>query len=287
MVVAGATGYIGKFVVREFKRRGYWVRVLTRSIQRLEEPGPFTAPAISREEVDEVFVGEATKPETLKGLFDGGIELVYSSLAISRQRDGLRFDEVDYQANRNLLDACSGTEVRKFVYVSMLGHEQIAHLAITQAHERFVGDLAASGIDYSIVRPSGFFSDMGAVLQMAKRGRVLLVGHGTNRFNPIHGGDLAVVCVDAATGDSREVEAGGPDVFTQREVAELAFDVVGRPARLTVVPLWLARGLARAIGLLNRQFGDLAEFIVTAGQVDAVAPTLGTTTLRSYFEELA
>ena len=41
------------------------------------------------------------------------------------------------------------------------------------------------------VRPSGYFSDMGAVLDMARRGRVLLVGDGHNRFNPIHGRDLA------------------------------------------------------------------------------------------------
>lgn len=287
VVVAGTTGYLGKFVTREFKRRGYWVRALTRSIASLEKPGPFTAPAIGRNEVDEVFVGEATKPETLGGLFDGGIDVVYSSIAISRQRDGLTFEQVDYQANRNLLDLCIESGVRKFVYVSMLGHEQIAHLAITRAHERFVADLASSGLDYTIVRPSGFFSDMGAVIDMAKRGRVLLVGDGTNRFNPIHGRDLAEVCVDAAEISEREVEAGGPDVLTQRETAELAFDVLGKPCKVTVVPLWLARGLASFIGVLNRQFGDLAEFIVTAGEVDVVAPARGKTTLRSYFEELA
>lgn len=287
VLVAGATGYLGRFVAHEFKRRGAWVRVLTRSVERLEQPGPFTAPAILRDEMDDVFVGEATRPETLAGLLAGGIDIVYSSLAISRQRDGLSFEQVDYQANRNLLDTCVRSSVRKFVYVSMLGHDQIAHLAITRAHERMVADLAASGLDYCVVRPSGFFGDMGAVLDMARRGRVFLVGDGRNRFNPIHGRDLAAVCVDAAFGDAREVTAGGPDVLSQRDVAELAFDVVGKPVKLTVIPLWLARGLVRFIGALNRQFGDLAEFIVTAGEVDAIAPKRGQTTLRSYFEELA
>jgi len=287
VLVAGATGYLGKFVTREFKQRGYWVRALTRSAQRLEEPGPFTAPAIHCGEIDDVFVAEATEPETLEGLCEGGIELVFSSLGISRQRDGRSFEEVDYQANRNLIDLCVKTGVRKFVYVSMLGAEQIAELAITKAHERVVEDLEASGLEYAIVRPSGYFSDMGAVLNMAKRGRVLLVGDGANRFSPIHGQDLAAVCVDAAEGEERVIEAGGPDVLTQREVAELAFDVVGKPVKVTVIPLWLAYGLARFIGVLNRQFGDLAEFIVTAGEVDGVGPVRGKTTLRSYFEELA
>ncbi len=287
VVVAGATGYLGKYATREFKRRGYRVRALTRSVERLEQPGPFTAPAISRGDVDEVCVAEVTRPETLEPLFEGGVDILFSSVGISRQRDGLTFEQVDYQANRNLIDLCVETGVRKFVYVSMLGAEQIAHLAITRAHERVVADLEASGLEYAIVRPSGYFSDMGAVLDMARRGRVLLVGDGTNRFNPIHGADLAAVCVDAAEGTERVVEAGGPDVLTQREVAELAFDVVGKPVKVTVIPLWLAHGLARGIGLLSRQFGDLAEFIVTAGEVDGVGPARGETTLRSYFESLA
>lgn len=287
VVVAGATGYLGKFVTREFKQRGYWVRALTRSVERLEQPGPFTAPSISRNEVDDVCVAEVTKPETLKGLCEGGIDVVFSSVGISRQRDRLSFEQVDYQANRNLIDLCAENGVRKFVYVSMLGAEQIAHLAITKAHERVVKDLEASGLEYAVVRPSGYFSDMGAVLDMAKRGRVLLVGDGSNHFNPIHGADLAAVCVDAAEGTDLVVEAGGPEVLTQREVAELAFDVVGKPVKVTVIPLWLAKGLARAIGVLSRQFGDLAEFIVTAGEVDGVGPARGKTTLRSYFEELA
>jgi uncharacterized protein YbjT (DUF2867 family) len=287
VVVAGATGYLGKFVTRELKRRGHWVRVLTRSVGALEKKGPFTAPAIPADEVDEVFVAEVTKPETLRGVCDGAVDAVFSSVGISRQRDGLTFEQVDYQANRNLIDAALAAGARKFVYVSMLGAEQISHLAITKAHERVVSDLERSGMAYSIVRPSGYFSDMGVMLDMAQRGRIFLVGDGSNSFNPIHGRDLAGVCADAIEGNEREIEAGGPDVMTQREVAELAFDVVGKPPKVTVIPLWLAFGLARCIGLFNRQFGDLAEFIVTAGEVDGVGPKRGSTTLRSYFEELA
>jgi uncharacterized protein YbjT (DUF2867 family) len=285
VLVAGATGYLGKFTVRAFKQRGYHVRALTRSEERLREPGPFTAPALGDDDFDEVFVGEVTKPETLAGVLDG-IDLVFSSVGISRQRDGLTFEQVDHQANRNLIDLCAGSEVRKFVYVSMLGEDQIAGLAITRAHEGVVADLVASGLDHTIVRPSGYFSDMGAVLDMAKWGRVLVVGNGTNRFNPIHGRDLAEVCVDAAETGEHVVEAGGPEVMTQRDVAALAFDVVGKPVKTLTLPLWLAGGLTRGIGVLNRQLGDLAEFIVTAGEVDAVAPARGKTDLRGYFERL-
>lgn len=288
VLVAGATGYLGKYVIQAFKERGYWVRALTRSRDRLAEPGPFTAPAISPVDVDDVFVGELTEPDTLDGLMDG-IDVVFSSVGISRQRDGLTFDQVDYQCNHTLITLAEAGEVSRFVYVSMQGADSpaIADLAITEAHEKVVAELRTSDLDHRIVRPCGYFSDMGALLSMAKRGRAFLVGDGSNRMSPIHGRDLAHICVDVSEGTEREVEAGGPQVMTQREAAELAFDVVGKPAKITVVPLWMARGLTKGIGVLSGQFGDLAEFIVTAGEVDGVGPPLGTTTLRSYFEELA
>jgi uncharacterized protein YbjT (DUF2867 family) len=285
ILVAGATGYLGKFAVRAFKERGYWVRVLTRDKDRLLEPGPFTAPALTDNDYDEIFLGEITDPETLSGVMEG-IDYVYSSVGISRQRDGLTFEEVDYQCNRNLIDLCEASNVKRFVYVSMQGAENIMQLAITQAHERVVEDLKQSNMEYRIVRPCGYFSDMGVLYEMAAKGRSFLVGPGENLMNPIHGADLAGVCVDTLEGDELEVEAGGPDVMTQREAAALAFEVVGNPVKISVVPMWLARGLARFIGLLSKQFGDLADFIVTAGEIDGVGPKRGTTSLRSYFEDL-
>jgi uncharacterized protein YbjT (DUF2867 family) len=288
VLVAGSTGYVGRWTTQAFKERGYWVRALTRSAERLAEPGPFGSPAFGPGDLDDVFVGELTRPETLGGLTDD-IDVVFSSVGISRQRDRLSFEQVDYQCNHTLIERCDGTGVEKFVYVSMQGADgpEISELAITRAHEKVVAELAASGLDHRIVRPCGYFSDMGALLSMAKRGRVLLVGPGDNRMSPIHGRDLGRICVDAAEGVEHEVEAGGPEVMTQREAAELAFDVVGKRARITVIPLWMAGGIVRAIRLLSRQYGDLAEFIVVAGEVDGVGPPRGTTTLRSYFEELA
>jgi uncharacterized protein YbjT (DUF2867 family) len=285
VLIAGATGYLGKFAVQAFKERGYHVRVLTRSEKRLSEPGPFAAPALSENDVDEIFVGEITRPETLSGLMDG-IDLVFSSVGISRQRDGLTFAQVDYQCNQNLIDLCQSAGVKRFVYVSMQGAENIMQLAITQAHEKVVAALADSGMAYRIVRPCGYFSDMGVILDMAKKGRAYLIGDGSNKMSPIHGRDLARVCVDAAEGDELEVEAGKPDIMTQREAVELAFEVVGKPAKVTVIPMWLARGVVRLIGLLSTQFGDLADFIVTAGEIDGVGPKRGKTSLRSYFEAL-
>jgi uncharacterized protein YbjT (DUF2867 family) len=284
-VIAGATGYIGKFAVIAFKEAGYRVRAITRDEARIAQPGPFHAPGV-REYCDEVAVAEVTKPETLAGVMDGA-DIVFSCVGISRQRDMLTFEQVDYMANKTLLDLAEAAGVKKFVYVSMWGHEEIADLAITKAHERVVQALAASSMDYAVIRPSGYFSDMGALMDMAKSGRSFIIGPGNNRFNPVHGADVARAAVESVASDVVDHGVGGPDIYTQAEAAQLAFDVLGKPAKLTHIPMWLARGLARVIRVLSTQFGDLADFFVTAGELDGVAPQNGQHSLKAHFEELA
>ena len=128
---------------------------------------------------------------------------------------------------------------------------------------------------------------MGALMDMAKKGRSYIIGAGDNRFNPVHGADVARVAVESVDSSVIDHGVGGPDVYTQSEAAELAFEVLGKSPKLTHIPMWLARGLVRIVRLISTQFGDLAEFIVTAGEIDGVAPQNGKITLRSHFEELA
>ena len=181
VLVAGATGYLGGFVAREFKNRGYYVRALARSPEKL---GP------SRDSLDEVVQAEITQPETLERVCDG-IDVVFSSVGITKQKGKLTFKDVDYQGNRNLLEVAQRAGVKKFIYTSVFRGPSLLHLDIVKAHEDFVTVLKASGMEYTVVRPTGFFSDMGEYMKMAKKGRVYLIGKGDNRINPIHGADLA------------------------------------------------------------------------------------------------
>ena len=276
VLVAGSTGYLGGFVVQELKSRGFFVRALARSAAGLDA---------LRTLVDEVAEAEVTRPQTLEHVCDG-IDVVFSSIGITRQKDGLTFRDVDYQGNKNLLDAAHRAGVGKFVYVSAFGARRLRHLDIVDAHEAFVDELAASGVEYTVLRPTGYFSDMGEVLEMARRGRVWLIGSGQSRVNPIHGADLAVSCADAIDGDQREIEVGGPETLTWREVAALAFRVLDRPARVSAVPEWLTWAVVRLVRLFNRHQGELLAFFTTMATTDVVAPSTGTRTLEAHYREL-
>ena len=122
---------------------------------------------------------------------------------------------------------------------------------------------------------------------MARAGRVYLFGSGENKMNPIHGADLAKVCVDAVTGKEHDVPVGGPVIYSYKGIAELAFAALGKKPKISRIPSWLAKLAVKPIRLFNKQVSDIAEFYVAASQNDVVAPTAGTHTLQSYYEELA
>jgi len=131
---------------------------------------------------------------------------------------------------------------------------------------------------------TGYFSDMGEILEMARRGRVWLIGSGENRINPIHGADLAVACADAIESDETEFNVGGPQTMTWSEAAALAFEVLGRPAKVTRIPEWLMWPVVRLVRLFNRHQGDLLAFFTTMATTNVVAPATGTRTLQAHFE---
>ncbi len=274
-LVAGATGYLGGYVARELKKRGCFVRALARSPEKLDS---------IRDELDEVVVGEVTQPDTLAGICDG-IDVVFSSIGITKQKGKLTFKDVDYQGNVNLLREAQKAGVRKFIYVSVYNGPELVHLDIVKAHEDFVAELEASGLDYAVIRPTGYFSDMGEYLKMARNGRVWLVGSGDNRMNPIHGADLAVVCVDAMEGTRREIEIGGPETFTYRQIAELALTTAGKKSRISSVPLFVIRLSIALLKLLSRHNGELLAFFATMMTSDMVAPAAGTHRLEDHFRE--
>ncbi|GGH29043.1 SDR family oxidoreductase [Sphingobacterium alkalisoli] len=274
VLVAGATGYLGQFLVRELKSRGFWVRVLIRKEAQKDK----------FKNVDDFFIGQITEPNTIKGITNN-IDWIFSSIGITRQKDGMTYMDVDYQGNSNLLKEALKDKVEAFEYISAINGDKLKQLKIFEAKEKFVDELKSSRINYCVLRPNGFFSDMKDFLNMAKAGRVYLFGDGKFKLNPIHGEDLAKVCVDKMIAGAKEETVGGADILTQNELAELALNAWHKPIKISHLPDWTRRFTIWFMRTFtsSKTYGPI-EFFLTAMAFDNIANQYGTNRLKDFFK---
>ena len=274
VLLAGATGYLGSYLLKVLLEKQNQVIAIVRRPEKLK---------ISNENYLEIKQTEVTDPETLKDICKG-VDTVISAVGITRQKDGLTYMDVDYQANMNLLEEAKKAGVKRFVYVSAINGDKYRKLKIFEAKEKFVDALKASGLIYTIVRPNGFFSDMKDFLRMAKSGRVYLFGSGHQKFNPIHGEDLARVIIDKIVDNNEELTIGGPDILSLNDISELASNALNKPVKVVHLPdflrklvLWVLRTFTS-----EKTYGP-AEFFLTLMAEDNIAPTYGHHHLKDYF----
>ncbi|GAA1567890.1 MULTISPECIES: SDR family oxidoreductase [Kribbella] len=278
VLVAGSTGYLGRHTVRELSDRGHYVRALARDHTRLEP---------IRDAVDEVFTADATDAKTLAGCCDS-MDAVISSVGLVGKARGQTCWDVDYGANRNLLEVARHSGVSKFVYTSVVSAPALEKLQLVRAKRAFEQELRDSGMAHTILRPNGYFSDFDAYLDMARKGRVYLFGDGSFRINPIDGADVAAAAVDALEAGASEVELGGPEILTHEEIAREAFDALGAAPHITHIPTWI---LASSLALMRRvtplRVYGVIEFPLTVLTNDVLSPKTGAQRLADHYKKAA
>ncbi|MCC5914008.1 MAG: SDR family oxidoreductase [Balneolaceae bacterium] len=274
ILIAGATGTLGRELVRELHERGYPLRILVR---KEEQAGQF------RIFTDDIRLGQVTQRETLRGVAEG-VDAVFSAVGITRQKDGITYQDVDYGGNSNLLKESISAGAAHFVYIASLNGEEMRELKMIEAKERFVDELKSSPIRHTIVRPNGFFSDLLELLKMARNGRIYLPGNGSYKVNPISTKDLALVVADMFEGKVDEEGVGGPQILSQKEIAEMAFRVLGKPAKITYLPEALVTAATKVMRLFTpiSVYGPL-EFFFTVSTRDMITEQYGDETLEEFY----
>ena len=103
---------------------------------------------------------------------------------------------------------------------------------------------------------------MAEIYNMAQKGRIYLFGNGELKANPIHGEDLAVVCVDAIEKSDQEIVVGGPQTLTQNQIAATAFKIFDKKPKITYIPNWIRITILRMIKVFtdSKLYGPIEFF---------------------------
>ncbi|MBD6614496.1 SDR family oxidoreductase [Komarekiella sp. 'clone 1'] len=242
-LVTGATGGIGRRVVRLLRQREQSVRSFVRLTSRYSELEHRGA---------EIFIGDLRLEKDIQKASQG---IRYMISAHGSDGDAL---SLDYRANIELIDQAKVNGVEHFVFISVLGADRGYEDAPTFKAKRAVEQyLEGSGLNYTILRPAGLASNL---LPLAERFRetelYLLIGDRKNRTSIVSTDDLARIVVDSVTVEGARNQifpVGGPEILLREDIPQIFGRIFNKEPVVINSPLFVIDGLRSALGLFNPQ----------------------------------
>ncbi|ETK30890.1 NAD(P)H-binding protein [Microbispora sp. ATCC PTA-5024] len=221
ILVTGATGNVGGDVLAELVEAGHDVRALTRHPERAKLP-----PGA------EVVRGDLSAPETLPAAL-AGVEAVFL-YAVPGSASAFV---------RAALDA----GVRRVVMLSSIAVRddvEVQSNPIGAYHAEIENAVAASGLEWTFLRPGAFATNVHQWAAQVKAGDVVRLAFPDAATAPIHEADIAAVGVRALTEDGHagaKYPMTGPESLTHRDQVRIVGEAIGRPLRVEELPPDLAR----------------------------------------------
>lgn len=242
-LVTGATGGVGRRVVRLLRERDLPVKAFVRLSSRYKE--------LEQRGAD-IFIGDLRQERDIKKACKG-VQYI-----ISTHGSGVDSQELDYRANIELIDQAKENDVQHFVFISVLGadrgYEDAPTFKAKYAVEKY---LQASGLNYTILRPAGLASNLLPLAeQFQQTGIYLLNGDAKNRTSIVSTDDLAQIAVDSVNLEGARNQifpVGGPDVLKREDIPRIFGRLFNQEAIVINPPLVMLDGLRNAIGFVNPQ----------------------------------
>ena len=222
LYVAGATGYIGREVVRRALELGYTVHASVR-------PNSETAmPQNDRLILDII---QTERDETAFNIPTGA-----SVISCISSRTGTAKDahNIDYQMNMSLLNCARARDANVFLMLSAICVQK-PKLAFQHAKLKFEDVLQTSGLSYSIVRPTAYFKSLtGQIKRVEKNRPFLFFGDCTETAcTPISKRDLAEFMLDTVQQPAswnKILPIGGPQpALTPADMAAIISKIYNKP----------------------------------------------------------
>jgi NADH dehydrogenase len=240
VLIAGATGYLGRRLVPRLLARGRIVRALVRGGAARAETLPHLAGC-------EIAAGDLSDAASCRRA-TAGVDTVMHLVGIIRERGGATFESVHVDGTVALVQAARHAGVRRFLYVSALGARPdgaSAYARTKAAAERIVRDSGMSGL---ILRPSIVFARDGEFYGILRRLTafpiVPVLGSGRAPMSPLRADDLAdlqAASLDRPAAWNHAWSVCGPESMPFVDLLRRTARGLGRPIVLVHVPLAVAR----------------------------------------------
>lgn len=242
--ITGATGFVGKHLARRLIDGGHQLKCLATSTSGADADLLRTLGA-------EVVTGNILDANSVAAAAEGA-EVFIHLVGIIFERRGATFEEIHVNGTMNALAAASVAGARQYIHMSALGTGPDAGSAYFQTKWAAEERVRASGLDYTIFRPSTIIGPGGEFINMLL-GQVRhtpfipVIGNGNYLMQPVSVFDVAA-CFTNSINNPRAInqvfELGGPDQMTYNEMMETIFRVMGKRRIRTHIPVFMVKPVA-------------------------------------------
>ena len=277
VAIAGGSGFIGRAIVRRLLRdTSLRVRVLTRDPERARKRFPASGQI-------EFATADIANPTQLSASLTGVDTIIsavqFDGYPVEKPKRGLTFERVDYGGTVALLDAAKASEASRFIYISGAAADENSSNAAFRTKGRAEGAIRASGLSFTILRPSLVYGpDDRAVNLIAQSIKLMplvaiVPGDGRQKLQPVLVDDLAeavALAIVERRGLGGTYAIGGPELLSFDEFVRILMEVLG--ARRTIVHL--PRQLLYAAGTIAQNLPfplfshDAADFLLADNACD-------------------
>ena len=251
ITIFGASGFVGRHVVRALAPLGYRIRA---AVRRPDLAGPLQ-PLGRVGQINPVQANLRHPASVEAAVQDASI--VINLVGILFERGRQRFDDV-HAAGAETVARAAAARGARLIHVSAIGADPespAAYARTKAAGEQAVHEAVPDAV---IFRPSvifgpddAFFNKFAALARMSP---VLpLIGGGETRFQPVFGGDVGEAIAKAVTGETKPgttYELGGPEAFTFEQLMAFILKTIERHRLLVPVPFWAAKFKAQFLQYL-------------------------------------
>ncbi len=301
ITVFGASGFIGRYVVRALAKAGYRVRAATRRPHLAYDLKPMGV-------VGQIQLVQANlrNPASVARAVEGSAGVI-NLVGILFESGRQSFDSLQSDGARLVAETAAGAGVERFVQISAIGAD--ADSPSKYARTKALGEQAVRAAipTATVLRPSIVFGTedqfFNKFADMARFAPALpLIGGGRTKFQPVWCADVAagaVAALDSEAARGRTYELGGPEIYTFKEVLEFILATIRRRRLLLPVPFPVAGAMGLAgelsgvlpfvepfltrdqvtllrrdniVGMSGEDVGTLADLGIEAETVEAIVP---------------
>ncbi|MBI5970850.1 MAG: complex I NDUFA9 subunit family protein [Deltaproteobacteria bacterium] len=231
--ITGATGFVGRNLVEELLRRSFKLRCLVRDTDKASWLRGLGC---------ELVKGDVTDAASVTAGLTQGVTTVIHLVGILFETKGAgrelpsSFEDIHVIGARNVVEACKAKGVTRYLHVSALGARPGAR---SRYHKtKWAGEeiVRASGLEYTIFRPSVIFGKEDKFTNMFARAMRLtpvfmVPGPGKNKMSPVYVKDLVCAMADSPANEGakrKTFEIGGQQILTLDEIIDAIAAAIGR-----------------------------------------------------------